>query len=327
MKMMSRVVLLVLAQWSACSWVQVASSGFADTVHMKIANGTVANITDHPFRVAIISEYRYLGSGHLARHCSGSILSEWWVITAAHCTSKSDGTTGLFEDSRRLVLMAGTTNISQTDDDLAILDSEFGRKHIRRAHFSLIHPNYSMEISRIYKRYHLVHNDIALLKLAEPLTLDGTNVSAISLPRDGEDVQLGQEYTVAAWGRTGLGRLPPVLMETKLRVYSTTFQLNPGFFPDVSYFDLPGKKICSKQPNTGTLPGDSGAGVVGHRVTGHNGSEPVLFGVVSEGEEVVKNGIRFYISFETRVSFFLDWLHSMMDQWATNMPPGIQTYP
>ena len=292
----------------------------ADTVHRKIANGTLANITDHPFRVAILAQYRDFSDWvwKFQDSCSGNTLNEWWVLTAAHCVVDLYRKNGTLCKSMRIYLAVGTVNIPAGVRSQDVLDSEYARKHMRYPYFSLVHPKYHADVfpRNSHDVYEMLQNDIALIKLDEPIRMDGVTTKAVTLPRDGEDIHVGQEYTVAGWGFIENDDETTNLMETKVRVVEpvTCFRFP---FPTIAYLNFLGSKICTRTPQTGARPGDSGAGLVGHRVTKDNGVEPVIFGVHSMGAWMKRNFTEYYEGLGTRVSFYVDWIKEMMNKWTT----------
>lgn len=44
---------------------------------IKVVGGEPADITEFPWQVSIFDEGKHL--------CGGSILSEWWILSASHC--------------------------------------------------------------------------------------------------------------------------------------------------------------------------------------------------------------------------------------------------
>ena len=105
----------------------------------RIIGGEEAGLTDAPWQVSLRNML-----GGISHFCGGSIISESWVLTAAHCM---DGLTVYQYD-----VMAGQHNIHVPDVHDEV-------RFIRKA---IMHPNYTWND----KEY-----DIGLLKLASPLKL------------------------------------------------------------------------------------------------------------------------------------------------------------
>ncbi|XP_072384733.1 trypsin-7-like [Diabrotica undecimpunctata] len=129
--------------------------------HFRIVNGQVASIEDHPWIVALQA-----GS---SLHCGGALISEEWVITAAHCIPKYT-----------LVVKAGTADRTK--------------------------PGTTVKMENIIKHEKFTWNnpsahDIAVIKLAEKVTFSD-KIQPIRLPEQGTRVPIGTPVVVAGWGRT-----------------------------------------------------------------------------------------------------------------------------
>ena len=86
------------------------------------------------------------------RLCGGSIISNSWVITAAHCVSR-------FRSSQVIVYAGSTLRWTGTQ--------------IRVVRNIIMHPNYNW-ITKV--------NDIALLQLQSPFEMSDPNLSLVCLP-------------------------------------------------------------------------------------------------------------------------------------------------
>lgn len=75
------IVLLGLVAFSAALSKKLTFNDVLDK-DPKIVNGTDATIEEFPFIVSVQWIYNDTTSKH---NCGGSILNEFWVLTAAHC--------------------------------------------------------------------------------------------------------------------------------------------------------------------------------------------------------------------------------------------------
>lgn len=127
----------------------LAGSTDPSTLAPMIVGGEDADIKDFPWHVGLIE---VLGSGMPRAFCGGSILSERWILTAAHC---------LVGVNTLDFVRAGVTDKNDaTGQDVAVLRQ-------------ILHPLYGIPVGRT--------NDIALLELADPLDLTGPNAKAIPI--------------------------------------------------------------------------------------------------------------------------------------------------
>ncbi len=141
-----------------------------------IVGGEDIAIEEVPWQVSLQSSF---GGSHF---CGGSILSENWVITAAHCVDSGDSVS-------TTQVAAGITDQSDEGQvaDVAELIIADGYGNINGG----------------------VENDFAILRLDSPLDLSGSAASAIELvtPEDREAgaTEPGTPALVSGWGATSEG--------------------------------------------------------------------------------------------------------------------------
>ena len=176
--------------------------------------------------------------------CGGSIISEDYILTAAHCSTNS---------ANSYSIRAGST-----------FKSKGGSKHsISKV---MVHENYGMTSDRI------VINDIALMKVDPPFELDQTR-AAVPLVEKDRFLIPGLSGVISGWGATREGgSAPDELQSVRVPLISKKLcQKQYAFFGKI-----PKGEICAAYPQGGkdSCQGDSG----GPLVVGGN-----LAGIVSWG--------------------------------------------
>ena len=124
-----------------------------------------------PWQISL--QYRGITGSHF---CGGSVVDSKTIVTAAHCTD-TEG-----EDYSNWKIMAGDTNKreGQTIQIAEVIN----------------HPDYDSST---------INNDIAIIKLSEPLVL-GDNVQTICLPDGPLELEEGADCFASGWGRTQYGK-------------------------------------------------------------------------------------------------------------------------
>lgn len=167
---------------SVCLFLTLASADKIKTVGISpfVVNGTDANILEFPF---IASLQYYNSKGESKHSCGSSILSSYWVVTAAHC---------IYEQDYKIYLIEyGTTEIS---------DGPNGTRIAHAAQF-IVHEDYND---------YTIENDIGLVRLATPVVWKLE--FRVRLPTQGQYFQTGTPSILAGWGRIGVSLLNLILM-------------------------------------------------------------------------------------------------------------------
>jgi len=229
-----------------------------------IVGGTiVAAASDYPWTVAYLRTATSL-------KCGGSIISENWIVTAAHCISGSSPT------GERI--SAG--NLRYNDANFQYTISEV-----------YVHPNYDAST---------IDYDVALLYISTPIEFSNT-VNAIRIAPASSGPFNGVTSTILGWGTTSEGgSISAVLREVDIPIItnaqcSNYYSGNNGITARMlcAYVTGGGKDSCQ---------GDSG----GPLVINNNG-EYLLAGIVSWGIGCARNN---YPGVYTRVSSVHSWICS-----------------
>ncbi|XP_073926575.1 vitamin K-dependent protein C isoform X3 [Castor canadensis] len=256
-----------------------------DQLDPRIINGTLTRQGDSPWQVILLDSKKKLA-------CGGVLIHTSWVLTAAHC----------MEDSRKLIVRLGEYDLRRRDKWEVDLDI----KEI------LVHPNYSRSTS---------DNDIALLHLAQPATLSRTIVP-ICLPDSGlaerELTQVGQETVVTGWGYHSSREKD----SKRNRTFILTFIKIP-VAPRNECIQAMRNTVTENMLCAGILgdqrdacDGDSGGPMVAlYRDTWF------LVGLVSWGEGC---GLLTNYGIYTKVSHYLDWIHSHIKDKDKDASPNSQ---
>uniref|UniRef100_A0A3B4WSY3 Coagulation factor IX n=1 Tax=Seriola lalandi dorsalis TaxID=1841481 RepID=A0A3B4WSY3_SERLL len=232
----------------------------------RIVGGNEAMPGEIPWQVVLMSHSESLGRAE--SFCGGSLLSELWIITAAHCL----------------------VQILYSEHDLNKEDGPERDHMVAERH---IHPRYKYQKSQY-------NHDIALLKLTAPVELSNQRRPICLGPKHFTETILRESSSgslVSGWGHTkflGLGATKlqklhvPYVDRTKCG-QSSQDRITPAMF--CAGFLNEKKDSCQ---------GDSG----GPHATNYKGIW-FLTGIVSWGEECAKEG---KYGIYTRVSRYYPWI-------------------
>uniref|UniRef100_A0A3Q2PNQ9 Coagulation factor IX n=1 Tax=Fundulus heteroclitus TaxID=8078 RepID=A0A3Q2PNQ9_FUNHE len=241
------------------------------SVFKRIVGGRAVAPGEIPWQVGLIAH----PSGLL--FCGGSILSERWIITAAHCLVEAHGS---------YVVRVGEHNTAIKE----------GREQDYEVMEEHAHPRYNAS-------FNLYNHDIALVYLKAPISFSATVRPICIGPMAFIEalVRQSSSATVSGWGRTRyLGSSSNVLQKIEVPLVdqteckkSSNERITPVMFCS-GYYDE-AKDACQ---------GDSG----GPHTNSFHGTW-FLTGIVSWGEECAKKG---KYGVYTRVSVYYSWIKYVM---------------
>ncbi|XP_065594217.1 chymotrypsin-C [Cyrtonyx montezumae] len=238
----------------------------------RVVGGEDARAHSWPWQISL----QYSRSGSWSHTCGGTLISPSWVLTAAHCISSSL--------TYRVVL--GEHDLSVEDDGAVAAEVEK----------IIVHEKWNS---------FLVINDIALIKLAEPVQESDT-IQAACLPPNGLELDNGYPCEITGWGRLWTnGPLADVLQQAPLPVvdHATCSQSDWwGSLVRTSMVCAGGDGVVSG------CNGDSGGPLSCQR----DGLWEV-HGIVSFGSSWGCNTVKKPTVF-TRVSDYIDWINEKISE-------------
>lgn len=241
-----------------------SNSFSGEQAQTKVLGGRDADIRNWPWTVALV----YAGTENAFRgqFCGGTLISDRWVITAAHCVTN---------DAGNLEYGPGDVHVVTGRTDLR----SGGGDRIPVTGF-VVHPQYDPRSD---------DSDVALLQLARA-PAEGTVWGALSLIPASDPAGLtnaGNPSWIVGWGNLGpRGPSSPILQEAQIHLVSQA-SLVLAYPPP--FFTITGNMIGAG-PGDGsvdTCQGDSG----GPLMVRDGGGNYVLAGVTSWGLQCGTPGV------------------------------------
>ncbi|XP_054715404.1 venom peptide isomerase heavy chain-like [Uloborus diversus] len=219
----------------------------------KIVGGRDARHGQYPW---MISLQKRDARGNFFHECGGSILNENWILTAAHCVPN-------YKEPENYNVFVGLHKQTEKEDP-----------HVQRLKVShiYVHEGFNWTTAR---------DDVALLKMAAPIDIDGSDgyANGICLPEDDRDPEV--YATAIGWGYRGRGSpatdalqqvvLPIVNRQKCNKIYEKYTLSIDGYITE--------KMICAGTKGRGVCNQDSGSPLF---VTSSSGVS-TIYGIASFG--------------------------------------------
>ncbi|XP_029993952.1 chymotrypsin-C-like [Sphaeramia orbicularis] len=237
----------------------------------RVVGGEDVRPHSWPWQISL----QYNRQGEWRHTCGGTLIADQWVLTAAHCISRG----------REYRVALGKHNLKETEEGAVFM----GTANI------IVHEKWNPLFIR---------NDIALIKLASPVTSSDT-IMAACLPDNGAVLPHNEPCYVTGWGRiyTG-GPIADILQQALLPVVDHPTCSKPDWWgPQVTE-----NMVCAG--GDGVVSGCNGDSGGPLNCQNTDGAWEV-HGIVSFGSGLSCNYPKKPTVF-TSVSMYMDWISTKM---------------
>jgi hypothetical protein len=261
------------------------------SLEIQIVGGQTAGPGEYPWQVALVAAG--FANPLNGQFCGGSLIDDEWVLTAAHCVVESGQVTGPAE----IDVVVGINNLS----DGPTSGSQGQRIDVAEI---LVHPDYNSATT---------DQDIALLRLANPATLNATVATIIPAgPENAALFEAGDTATITGWGATAQnGGGSDALLEVSVPIVSNATCNAPTAYDG----EITANMLCAGLAEGGkdSCYGDSG----GPLIVPDGGGGWLQAGIVSWGYGCAQpNAYGVY----TRLSNYKSWIAGLITETPTFTP-------